>query len=500
MEKYDVIIIGAGIGGLSCGALLAKSGFRTLILEQHHNVGGCCSTIRKNGFSFDLAAEFLLDYSLIQSNLEELGVEDKVEFLKMDPLYEFIFPDFKVTIPKDMSKFEKELIKIAPEEEENIHKFLNEILHLHKFAEETRINHPFKKYDLMIKIFKNPTIIKYGLLYGRMNWDKFLDRYFINKKLKAVLSVESIFLGLPPSKIHTFAMASIIGMEHKYGLVYPKNGMISLAEAYVSALNKYNGTLKLNSKVSKLIIEGNECTGIELSGGEKILSNIVVSNADIIETFHNLVGKEHLEKNFSTKIELLEPSLSAFKLCIGTDAQLEFKPLILKCPDYDIEHIHKKIMKYGIMDDNYCLISIPSLLDSSIARQGTHVLKMLTIMPHQINGKPWSEMSEEDHESLKQKFMERMIRDVTNIIPNLSEHIVYKDVITPATFGKIVNRYGGPITTHTKNLDKVARNKTPINNLYFVGSSAYPGGGVSTTIVLGIVTSNMIIKCGGMSA
>ncbi len=498
MEEYDAIIIGAGIGGLSCGALLAKGGCKTLVLEQYHNVGGCCSTFREKGFSFNLAADFLLEGpSLILQNLEELGVEDKIEFIQINPLYEIIFPDFKIEVPKDVGMFSEELIKIAPEERKNINNFLHTVIDIYNIIEKIRFNPSYDKRNLLTNIIKHPEFIKYVIPYGKMNWNQFLDRYFTNKKLKAVLSVESIFLGLPPSRIPVFAMAAIIAMEHKYGLVYPKKGMISLAEAYVSALEKYNGELRLDSKVTKILIENNKCQGVELANGEKIFSEVVVSNAEIRETFFNLVGKKYLDKNFSDRVELLEPSLSAFKLCIGTDIKPEIEPLVLKCTGYDIEKIHKEILKNGVLADNYYLMCTPSLLDPSIAQNGTHNIEILIVTPNQIKGKMWSELNQAEHETLKRKFTDTLIKDIIRIIPGLSNHIIYKEAITPLMLEKKANRYNGQTCIHINILDKVAGNKTPIKNLYSAGSSAYPGDGISNTIVSGTITSNIILNALG---
>ncbi|NJD77867.1 MAG: NAD(P)/FAD-dependent oxidoreductase [Candidatus Methanoperedens sp.] len=501
MEKYDAIIIGAGIGGLSCGARLAKSGLRTLVLEQHHTVGGCCSTFRKKGFSFDLAALFLFEGpSLITNNLKELDVKDKVDFIQIDPLYQYIFPDFEIKVPKDIESFSKELVKIAPGEEKNIHDFFKEIIKIHKLIEEIRFKPPYEKRNVMANLFSHPELIRYGLRYGGMTWDKFLDHYFTNKKLKAILSVESIFLGLPPSKIPAIAMAFIIAMEHTYGLVYPRNGMVSLAEAYVTAIKKHDGEVRLNSKVSRIIIENEKCCGVELSNGEKISSKIVVSNAEPRETFLNLAGRDNLNSKFSRAIEDIEPSLSGFKVCIGTDIKPPIEPFILKCPTYDIEALYENIWKYGIMDEVYYLISTPSLLDTSMAPAGAHSIQVLTITPFKINGSMRPEPDTAYKDKMKTNYIRKIIKDVTRIIPGLENHILYMDAITPVMLERTTIRQDGRICVNTKILDKIARNRTPIKDLYIAGSGAYPGGGVNNTILSGIITSRMILEDAGQRA
>lgn len=180
IKKYDVIIIGSGIGGLSCGALLSKNGLKILILEQYKTIGGCCSSFKKDDFVFDLAADFLFEYeNLISQNLKDIGIENRVEFIKIDPLYEFIFPDFRIKIPKNMNMFLEELIKIAPEEEKNTYKFFDEIENIHDSIENVRFE-LYEKYNIVsiINMIKNPKIIKYAAKYRKMDWRQFLNKYF----------------------------------------------------------------------------------------------------------------------------------------------------------------------------------------------------------------------------------------------------------------------------------------------------------------------------------
>ncbi len=496
MKNYDVIIIGAGIGGLTCGALLAKNGLKTLVLEQYHNVGGLCSTFKKNGFSFNLASIFLLEKNLISKNLEELGIETGVEFVEIDPIYEYVFSDFKIKIPKSIEKFIEKLIKLAPEEEKNIQRFFYEITDIYNIIENLRFAIYFKG-NMPVSHINHSKLMEYGTLYGKMRWDEFLDRYFINKKLKAILSMESIFLGLPPSKISVFAMVAIIMQEHKYGIVQPKKGMSGLADAYADALKKFGGELHLNSKVNKIIIDKNICRGVELSNGEKILSNITVSNTDIRETYFNLIGEKFLDPNFVKKIKQLEMPLSAFKLCIGTDQKLnigpDISPIIFKSSDYDLEAIYKNVSRCGLSDDNYYLLFISSLLDPSMGQNGGNCIEILTCIPYQLNGKTWSTMNQMDYDQLKQVYVEKLVKDATKIFPNLKEHIIFQDAVTPNSLERITSRFKGVPYVHADILNEVAKNKTPFKNLYYVGSSSFPGDGINNTILSGIITSNLII-------
>ncbi len=488
MEKeiYDAIIIGSGIGGLSCGASLAKNGLKVIVLEQNREIGGCCSSFKRDGFIFDLGAVFLVESNLLLQNLKDLGVENKIELIDIDPLYEFIFPDFRIKVPRNMEKFLEKLIQIAPEEGKNLNKFFDEIANVHNIINDMRLG-TNEKYNMLSKIIKNPNIIIKLAKYSKMNWKQFLHKYFKNEKLKAILSMECIFLGYPPSKIPMFVMASIISMEHKYGIVYPKGGMIKIAEAYVYAIKKFNGDIRLEARAAKIIIKDKTFKCVELSNGEKIFSKIVVSNAEIRETYFNLIGREYLDKKFIEKIDQLEDSLSVFRLCIGADIELDTESSTIKCPGYDIENIFEKIWRNGISDDNFYLMFIPSLLEKNMANKNNNKqnIHILVVVPYESSINSSKEIT---------KYKNKIMYDVNKIIPDISKHILFISIITPKMLEEMTVRRHGVVDIHEKILDKIANNRTPIKNIYFVGGSAYPGGGVNNTILSGMLTANIILK------
>lgn len=180
-----------------------------------------------------------------------------------------------------------------------------------------------------------------------------------------------------------------------------------------------------------------------------------------------MIGRDNIDQNFAANIDRLESSLYVFKLCLGTDTELKIEPLIIKSPGYDIESIYKKI-KNMETDNNYYLICTKS--------QSIHVLL------------PYS------YEIKGNDIPKKIIEDLNKVFPEISKHILCESIITPKILEKIANRHKGVACIHTNILDNVARNRTPIKNMYLVGSSAYPGGGINNVLVSGIITSKMILK------
>jgi all-trans-retinol 13,14-reductase len=122
-ERYDVIVIGAGLGGLTCGALLAKNGFKTLVLEQHTAPGGYCTSFKRKGFTFDAAVHFLegAGYGgFLYRILSGLEIENELEYHTMDPVYKVVYPDESIAIPADLNEYIALLSSKFPAEKQGI--------------------------------------------------------------------------------------------------------------------------------------------------------------------------------------------------------------------------------------------------------------------------------------------------------------------------------------------------------------------------------------------
>ena len=150
-ERYDVIVIGSGLGGLTCGALLAKNGFNTLILEQHTAPGGYCTSFKRKGFTFDAAVHFLEglgDGGLFYRMLSALEIEKELEYYRMDPLYKVVYPDESIAIPADLNEYIALLSSKFPAEKQGITKLFDTVEKL--MMELMRLPMSLKIWDLAL--------------------------------------------------------------------------------------------------------------------------------------------------------------------------------------------------------------------------------------------------------------------------------------------------------------------------------------------------------------
>ena len=133
--NYDIIIIGAGLGGLTAGAKLAKEGKKVLLVEQHKRPGGCATTFKRKEFTFEVGLhemDGIKDVDMKMKIFRELGVFEKVEFLTVPEFYRFINDRYQITIPHDIEKTKAILNKTFPGETSGIDSYFDQIINAKK--------------------------------------------------------------------------------------------------------------------------------------------------------------------------------------------------------------------------------------------------------------------------------------------------------------------------------------------------------------------------------
>jgi phytoene desaturase len=497
--KYDAIIIGAGLGGLTCGALLAKSGLKTLIIEQHSIPGGYCTSFKRKGFIFDSAVHFIEELGeggRFHQILKDLDVEKDIEVYKLDPLARFFFGDDSFSVPADLNEYISMLSKKFPKEEKGISKLFEAIRRLGEESE--KLPTPYHKKDVLFHPLKYQLLLKY---YNKTFADMLAD-FIKDAELGSIISGGWGYVGLPPSDVSALQMAGFLYSAHIKGLHYLKGGTQVLANTLVKALRKYGGEIQLGTKVTKILTENNRAIGVETAKGSILSAKYVVSNADARQTYLSLIGSEKLSSKFLNRLEQMKPSFSLFQVFLGVDMNPREKGIIeheiLCYSSYDLDNVYKSYLQGNF--EEVLGICIPTLLDSSLAPEKKHVISLITAIPYDYKENWGTENGERGstYEKLKNETMNRLIKTAERVIPELSKHIVFSEAATPITLERYTENYKGAAygwasTVGQSGLGRL-QPKTPVKNLYLAGHWTSPGGGTLTVALSGRNIAKVIIR------
>jgi phytoene dehydrogenase-like protein len=459
-DAYDVIIIGAGIGGLVCGSYLAKAGLKVLIAERHVKAGGYCTSFRRKEFTFDAAAHSFGGYrkgGVVRNVFEDLQVDKQLTIKRSDPTDIITTPDGTVSFRTDLEKTVIGFQRQFPAEKENILKFFNFLA------------------------APGP-----GSFAGTRKWTfgDLLDSHFNDERLKAVLSFPLYGNGGLPASSMSALIGAKLYMEFLLdGGYYPETGMQALSDAIARQFKEFGGELRLSCPVTRILVDKKRVTGAILRGDEFLPTNCVVSNADARQTYLDLLGRNHLTQDFLDDISSMTPSVSMFVLYLGIDKH--FSPLpepgvnVWFLPHYRPDALYAAVQK-GALGPVILMRVLPD-------RKSIFALAVAPFKSKEY----WAEN--------KERLLNRYIGELERFfVPGLSKHIVYKEAATPHTLHRYtLNSKGaayGWAATPAQLAIPAFRKSTFVQGLYLTGHWTTQGIGIPGVVYVGQDTASAILK------
>jgi len=502
--EYDVVVVGAGMGGLSAGAHLAVKGMKVLVLEQNHKVGGCTTSFSRGEFNFDAALHEMAaggPGTSLGKLLEAVGVDKKIELIRIPELYRTIAPGVDFTYSADYDTAVKDLSEKWPAEKEGIVAFHKEMdkLHTQMRGLQTFFRAgAFKKIGLlMMAPFRQPKYIR----YRNAILDDVLDNYFQDEALKTVISQYWVYYGPPPSKLWApiFMLANITYLRE--GAWHIKGSSQALSNAYAERIRELGGTVKTGALVTKILVADGKARGVETQDGETYKARYVVSNADPFQTSFKLVGEEKFPKSWNKKIRSMKPSNSLFGVYLGLDVP----PSHWGVKDHEIFYngsldpdVNFQRMMDGEFDKGAASITFyTNLGDPFYSPEGKSVLVL-----HAFSKADLWPKERKAYLKMKEEAADKLIALTENFLPGLRNHIEVKEIITPLTLEEFTMSkdgipYGWDFIPE-QNVEKRLMNDTPIEGLYLAGSWASPGHGVSTAQISGWQAACLILDREGI--
>ena len=489
--KKEVIIIGAGIGGLSAAIRLAKSGFSVTILEKNENVGGKVNFVESNGYKFDTGASLLTMRHVLQELFEfaERRIEDYLTILPLEPICRYFWSDgAKFDASTNLQKTELEIAKLELRDVANFRQYLADAKRKYEIAEKTFLAHSLNDLPKLLR----PKYLKDLLAISSLKTlDKHNRNYFQSPKLRQLFNRFATYNGSSPFQTPaTFALVPYV--EFGLGAWYVKGGMYEIPKALEKLAKEFGVKIYTESEVEKIEIENGKAIGVKV-GGEVFACHFVIANSDAVETYRNLID-EKARKNFSNKkIEKAEPSCSGFVLLLGTTKR--FPQLahhnIFFSDDYKAEF--EAIFGQKRPAQNPTIyVCATSRTDETQSPDGHENLFILVNAPYTSEAVSW--------EKEKKSYRDLIVKKLENFgLENLENSIDFEQIITPEDFEKKYRANKGSIYGVSSNGIFSAFLRPPnkakdIENLYFVGGATHPGGGIPLVLLSGKMAGDLVLE------
>lgn len=506
--QADVAIVGAGLGGLTAGAVLAQAGLHVAVFDQHYVAGGCCTQFSRGGprnrYNFDIGLHYIGDCGpggKITRMLADLGIGLDVEPLDPDGFDILVFPDFRFPIPVGHDAFRDRFVQMFPRERRGIDRYV-------RFLREID--------ELLARVDRNKGRMSWSVAWHALTRGRLANRYrnatlkdlldscTQDPQVRAVMAGQNGDYGLPPSRVSA-ALHAGLSNHYFHGAWYPRGGGQTIADRLSQFIESHGGSVHLRRDVRRILVEGGRAVGIRSEDhkgqAHELRARAVLSNADLRETLDRLLPAEALPADWLQRSRSLEMAAAIFMTCLGIRGDMRNRGMTAanywQFDGYDFEAFYdtaRDMMPRG------AYITSATLKDPSTRHHspaGTSNVEAMTV----LSGKPehwgldgatvpaWGYRHESRYQALKARIEEDMIGRVDALFPGSRAAVVFRESATPMSHIRYTRAADGTgyglAATPQQFFEHRPGYTGPLPGLFFAGASTRAGHGVLGTMLSG---------------
>ncbi|HET8810096.1 MAG TPA: phytoene desaturase family protein [Flavobacteriaceae bacterium] len=483
-----IAVIGSGFSGLSAAAYATQSGNEVHVFEQHHQPGGRARQfVTDNGYTFDMGPSWYWMPDIIEEFFADFGskISDFFELKSLDPQFEMIFDDEKITVPKSFDALKELFEKIEKGSGERLEKFMESARYKYEVGMKDFVNKPCYNWSEFISPKIAGSALKLNLF---SDFRSYVARYFSNPKLQALMEFPVIFLGASPKEIP--ALYSLMNYGgYVLGTKYPMGGFYQLILAMKKVAEKQGVIFHFNAKVQKINAESDHVTSLQVNGEIHHFDAIIASSdyhhseSLLPEKYRNYAESYWEKRTFA-------PSCLIYYLGFNERIpNLNHHTLFFE-NDLD-EHISSIYEEKKWPEKPLFYACCPSKTDSNVAPKGHENIFLLIPIATNLG----------DDETIRETYFKQMMERLEKHTKtsNLLTKLDYKKSYCTSDFVQDYNAYGGNayglanILSQTAVLKPKIRNKK-LKNLFYTGQLTVPGPGVPPSIISGKIVAREVNK------
>ncbi len=483
---HRIAVIGSGFGGLAVAIRLQAQGFHVSIFEKNASVGGHASQLVKNGYTFDMGPSLITAPDIIRSVFASAGrrMEEYIDLLPLDPYYRIYFHDgTHLDYTGDSDAMKSAMAQFHPGDAAAYDHFMAHTKKIYDAVITDGLGAtPFMDLGTMAGFL--PQALRLGALKPAYS---FVKKYFRDPRHRFCFSFHPLFIGGNPFRAPSVYLM-IPYLEKAGGVWFTTGGMYSLVQAFERLF------LELGGEIRRIVVRNGRACGVETATGEHREYDAVVSNADVIHTYSDLVAPEQRRKWSERRLRSTKYSMSAFLLYIGVKKQypqLLHHTLILS--ERYRELVYDIFDRRILPDDFSMYLHVPTRTDPAMAPPGCESMYVLVPVANLASGIEW--------EKIKHSYADRLLDFLEKDfgMEGLRAHIDVLEIFTPEDFRTQRNSYLGSAWGAEPHLLQTAyfrphNRSEDIKRLYFVGAGTHPGAGVPGVLLTAEATANVLLR------
>ena len=493
---YDVIVIGAGVGGLFSALKVSRCGKKVLLLEDRPQPGGYAATFQRKGFTFEASLHCVdgLGYGqVIREYLEESGIAPELEFIDLKSFARLVYPGHEFIADFDLGHYVQQLKKEFPHEARSMDALFG------RFRRFSREFDAFSdsKMPQWLRLCVSPlayrSVIAMSMatVAGQLAGIK-------DQRLAGILMDNWRFLALPPSRLSAFYFFIVFQGYYAEPTAYVRGGYGRIFEAVVSRLRQLGSTVQYNTRVTKILTDaGEKVRGVVTEQGQEYYAKTVISNVNVLDTLGAMLDDEPQRSFYRNKTAFLEKSISVFQVYLGLNVPAKSLGMDHYMLFVNTTYDHEQNFRYNLAGDfQKCSLGIVdhAQVDPSLAPPGKGTL---LIMAYDTYGR-WKGLAPAEYKEKKRICAEQLVRRAGQYLPGLHEAIEVIEAATPMTMERYTHSPEGAVYGFAQTVGQAALNRFPqqtrVPGLFLAGAWTFPGGGVHGCFYSGMCAADLALR------
>ena len=497
---FDAIVIGSGIGGLSCAASLAMCNYKVLVLEKNRFLGGSMGSFtdpKTGNWNWSPGVQWVCDYSetSVDYMLLKAITGGKASFSPLDDECQIkYFPDLKYQFAfiNDKSRLLEKLISEFPDESQKIDVYFKYLRILEKKSGMfslpkmyppaiARIMFGFSKaFKMLPHMDKSVTEVVDAVLKIE------------NKKLRAILLSFSHYFGIPLDETPFPFYAYAQNMQFN-GMFYPDGGGEALVDALVASVNLKGGEARTSSEVERIIFENSRAIGVETEDGTSIFADKIISSIGIKETLFGLVPEQERPARLVKALEKHSSVPSFLLLLVGFEGDLSsfgIKKTAYKTIIGDPSIMSRNPTEKGWVCDDLT-ISFPSLLNKEHQNPGYQTAEIHHETRYEYFEKYEGKQDSDEYKKVTERITQYYLDRLDEKFPGIKEHVGYSKLITPLDVKNLTHHDQGSMfgLDIQKAFNPELSPRSGMKKLFFTGEDIFAQG---LTPLNGVITASVV--------
>jgi phytoene desaturase len=489
VSPRSAIVIGAGIGGLTCAMKLAHQGLSVQLFEKQRAPGGRSGRLEAEGFRWDLGPTILLMPFVLEKAFASVGrkLSDYLTLHRCDPNYRLRWRDgTSLTLTSELTRMREELERLEPGSFEKYLRFLARGQARHDVSLEHFVGKHFDTLGEFLSPRNLPRILQVGAhqkLYAQVS------RAFQDPHLREAMSFQTMYLGLSPYEAP--AVFSLLPYtELAVGVWYPMGGMGEIAHVLDRVCREEGVGLHYGAPVERVLVEGGRAVGVRLAGGVEHRADVVVCNADYVWAQKHLVDAP---PRAIASLEKKRFTASGYMLYWGLQGQVEgfLQHNIFFGDDFRGSFVDI-FERLRVPADVSFYVNAPTRLDPQVAPPGRDALYVLVPVPHRSPHVDWKV----EGPKVRAQVLARLAQEG---YPDLERQIAVERIVTPDDWEADLNLERGSNFGLAQSTFQIGPFRPKVwddrvQNLFYCGASVQPGTGVPTVMISADLAAKAVLE------